>query len=293
MKKIVVTVGVSGAGKSTWSHEQWKTNPTGVVVVNRDSIRNLLFGFTDQTIQEYYTRPDLNKLEKQVTKYEDTLINEALCEDKTVIVDATHLEKKYLTRFEYWNVPIEYKYFDISVKDAIERDSNRSRKVGAEVIKKQHEKYLNLQRQGDFKPVELVNDIRLPKCVLVDIDGTLAHMGDRRSPFEWKKVGLDYVDTQIKSVVNSLQTKIFICTGRDGICLDETIKWLDSNNIHYDKVFIRKEGDMRPDWQIKAEIWQQISKDYYIDFLIDDRMQVVRHARALGLKVLQVDYNNF
>jgi len=170
MKKIVLTIGISGSGKSTFAHEQWKANPTGVVVVNRDSIRNLLFGFTDQTIQEYYTRPDLNKIEKQVTKYEDT---------------------------------------------------------------------------------------------------------------------------QIKSVVNSLQTQVFICTGRDGICLDETIKWLDSNNIHYDKVFIRKAGDMRPDWQIKAEIWQQISENYYIDFLIDDRMQVVRHARALGLKVLQVDYNNF
>lgn len=78
MKKIVLTIGISGSGKSTFAHEQWKANPTGVVVVNRDSIRNLLFGFTDQTIQEYYKRPDLNKLEKQVTKYEDTLINDRM-----------------------------------------------------------------------------------------------------------------------------------------------------------------------------------------------------------------------
>lgn len=293
MKKIVVTVGISGSGKSTFAHEQWKANPTGVVVVNRDKIRELLFSYSEESIQEYYKRPDLNKLEKQVTKYEDTLINEALCEDKTVIVDATHLEKKYLTRFEYWNVLVEYKYFNIPREVAALRDSNRTRKVGAEIIKKQYEKYQNLERLDDFKPVELFNDIKLPKCVLVDIDGTLAHMGDRRSPFEWSKVGLDYVDTQIKRIVNSLQTDVFICTGRDGVCLDETIKWLDDNNIYYDKVFIRKAGDMRPDWQVKAEIWQQISKDYYIDFLIDDRMQVVRHARALGLKVLQVDYNNF
>lgn len=299
-KKIILTVGISGSGKSTFAKEEWNKNPLTTVVINRDSIRNLLFGFTDETISEYYKRSDLGKLEKQVTKYEDTLINEALCENKTVIVDATHLEKSYLKRFEFWNVLIEYKYFEVSVETAILRDSKRIRSVGVEVIKKQYEKFLNMQREGvplvDSKPVEFKQDKNLPPCMLLDLDGTVAHMTNRTA-FQWSRVGEDYVDTTIKAISNAIYfnhtANIIVCTGRDGVCLEESLNWLRDHNISFDKIYIRKQGDQRPDWVIKEELWRQISKDYYIMGLIDDRNQVVRRARALGLKVLQVEYGNF
>ena len=51
--------------------------------------------------------PNISKFEKQVTRNEDTLINDGLNHGKTVIVDATHLTRKYLERFKYWNVPTE------------------------------------------------------------------------------------------------------------------------------------------------------------------------------------------
>lgn len=294
MSKIIILIGISNSGKSTFAHEQWKADPLKTVVINRDKIRELLFSYTEETVKEYYLRPDLNKLEKQVTKYEDTLIHEALNEDKTVILDATHLRKEYLERFKFWNVPIELKWFDITLKEALTRNMGRKRQVDLKVIEKQYSQYLNIRNlEWDYEPIKLNNDIGLPKCVLVDIDGTLAHMGNRRTPFDWKNVGMDFIDTKIKSVVNSLQTNVFVCTGRDGACIDETVKWLNNNDINYDKVYIRKSGDMRPDWKIKYEIWEEISRDYYIDFLIDDRNQVCRYARSLGLKVLQVEYGNF
>nr|DAI89454.1 MAG TPA: polynucleotide kinase [Caudoviricetes sp.] len=56
---------------------------------------------------------------------------------------------------------------------------------------------------------------------------------------------------------------------------------------------MRKEGDNRADYIIKRELWERISKDYYIKALIDDRSQVIRYARALGLKVFEVEYGNF
>lgn len=299
-KKIVLTVGISGSGKSTFSHEQWKANPTAIVVINRDKIRELLFSYSEESIKEYYSRPDISKLEKQVTKYEDTLIHEGLAENKTVIVDATHLKKEFLERFKYWNVPIEYKYFDVSVETAIERDSKRNRSVGAEVIKRQYNQYLELQRQGipviDFEPVDFENDPNLPPCILLDLDGTVAHMTDR-SPFDWKRVGEDYVDTVVKAVSNAIYlnhtANIIVCTGRDGSCLKESIDWLNDKGIYFDKIFIRKEGDQRPDYVIKEELWRDIAKNYYIKGLLDDRCQVVRRAQALGLKVLQVEYGNF
>ncbi len=50
---------------------------------------------------------------------------------------------------------------------------------------------------------------------------------------------------------------------------------------------------MRPDWIVKEEMWEKISKHNYIIGMYDDRLQVVRRARALSLKVFNVEYNNF
>jgi|SRR5690349_17850093 len=302
MKKIIVTVGISGSGKSTFAHEQWKANPQTTIIINRDSIRNLLFSYTDETIGDYYKRADLNQLEKIVTKYEDTLINEALCEDKTVVVDATHLEKKYLDRFKFWNVPIRYEYFEIDVNTAILRDSKRIRSVGAEVIKKQYGKFLNLQREGDFKPVEFKNDYSKPDCWVFDIDNTIAHKGDR-NPFDWKNVGEDTLDLAVSDLFfimnreyryGTNETVIF-CSGRDEVCREETEEWLKKHLGKFNdyKLLMRKQGDYRPDDIVKEELWRKIAEDYYITALIDDRNSVCRRGRALGLKVMQVEYGNF
>ncbi len=300
MKKIIVTVGISNSGKSTWAAEQVQTNINTTVLVNRDKIRELLFGYTETTVNQYYLRTDLSKLEKQVTKYEDTLIHEALTEGKTVIVDATHLDSKYIERYRFWNVTVELKFFDITLKEALTRNLSRTRQVDEEIIKKQYSRYVQIRKELEniqgFGSVNLVNNSSLEPCFLIDIDGTLAHMSGR-SPYEWNKVGEDYVDVAVKHATNSIfashRAKIFICTGRDGVCLKETIEWLDEHDICYDKIFIRKEGDMRPDWVVKEEMWRQIAKDNYILGLIDDRLQVVRRARSLGLKVFNVEYNNF
>jgi len=305
-KKIEVLVGISGSGKSTYAHEQWRANPTGVLVVNRDKIRELMFSFSEESIKEYYSRPDISKLEKQVTKYEDVLIHEGLAENKTVLVDATHLKKEFLDRFQYWNVPISYKYFDISPEKAIERDSKRNRSVGAEVIKRQHNQYMELQRQGipvkDFEPIVFENDIEKPACYVFDIDGTLAHMGNR-SPFDWKKVSEDKLDFPVAELFAHLymtldQPELIFCSGRDEGCREETEKWL-RDNLELDledveiTLYMRKSGDFRSDDIVKMELWEEIAKNNYILTLIDDRNSVCRRARALGLKVFQVEYGNF
>ena len=301
MKNIKLLIGVSGSGKSTYSHELWKTNPSEFVIINRDKIRELLFGYTESDIHNYYQRNDIVKLERKVTKYEDTLIYEALEENKTVILDATHLEKKYIERHEYWNVPIELIWFDTSLDEAIERDSVRSRKVGKDIITKQYNKYINLKKSFEhykFIPYNIKYDLNLPHCILYDIDGTIAQMHNR-GPFEWNKVKEDYMIYSVVSTIDWLsdldsknRPTVILCTGRDGVALQDTIEWLNSNEIYYDDIMIRNEKDMRPDWVVKEEMWKNISKQYNIIAMYDDRLQVVRRARALGLKVFNVEYNN-
>src|SRR5690606_26629239 len=305
MSKIILTVGISGSGKSTWAHEQWKENPQGIVVVNRDKIRELLFGFSEETVSFYYSRPDLNKLEKQVTKYEDTLIYEALCENKTVIIDATHLDKKYITRFEYWNVPIELKCFDIALKEALTRDMGRKRQDGEKVISKQYTKYLSLINDlpdYSFTPKVLNNDHSKPYCYVFDIDGTIAHMKDR-SAFDWNRVGEDSLDDNIANIFFALNREceyqhpenIIFCSGRDEVCREETLEWLRANLGEFNDyiLMMRPQGDNRPDWIVKQEMAEEICKKYYISCWFDDRLQMTRHLRQLGLKVLNVEHNNF
>lgn len=305
MKKIIVTVGMSNSGKSTWANQLVQENLDSFIIVNRDKIRELLFGYTESTIADYYNRKDLSAREKQVTRYEDTLINEALETGRTPIVDATHLRREYLERFKYWNAKVELQWFDITLKEAQIRNESRLRKVDDKILIKQYNQYVTISKSIsddpiDFTPVELIQEEFNEPCFIFDIDGTLAHMDrEKRSPYDWHKVGLDTADVATCAIARFLSTsvnlsaKVIICTGRDGICLDETEKWLDDNHIKYDEIYIRPRGDQRADWIVKEEMWREISKTHYIVGMFDDRLQVVRRARALGLKVFNVEYNNF
>lgn len=300
--KLILTIGISGSGKSTWAFKEWVKDPKNTLVVNRDKIRELLFGYTEESIKEYWKRPDIAGLEKRVTRYEDTLINDALNHGNTVIVDATHLKYKYLERFKYWNVPVELKTFDVSFTEAVNRDIKRTRQVGADVIKIQLNQLKTLQGQLrakpiDFTPVEFENSIKKYPAVIFDIDGTLAHM-QGRSPYEWGRVREDKIDSSTVDILKQLKAspyapKIIICTGRDGVALFETRRWLEDYGIPYDDIYIRDEKDMRPDWIVKEEMWRKIAETSYIQGMFDDRLQVVRRARALGLKVFNVEYHNF
>lgn len=304
MKKIIVCVGISNSGKSTYSAEKVQQNPQEYIRINRDDIRSLLFGYNDLTVAEYYSRPDFMKLEKIVTKYEDTLINEALCEDKTVIIDSTNLHKDYIKRYEYWNVEIELVWFDITLKEALTRNMSRSRKVDESIIEKQYGKYIQLRKDFEFSfsPIIFENDKRNPDVWIFDIDNTIAHMNSRGT-FDWKRVGEDIADESVRRLFHIMNIdnyhgeneNIIFCSGRDEICREETLTWLENNLGKFNdyKLYMRATNDNRPDWIVKEELWCKIARNYHIIGLIDDRNQVCRRGRALGLKVYQVEYGNF
>lgn len=302
--KITILVGISGSGKSIFASKTVQEDPTNYTIVNRDKLRELFFGFTELSITDYYKRADLSKLEKFITKKEDTLIKDALAEGKTVIIDATHLNRDYINRYKYWNVPIELIFFNIDLKEAILRDSLRVRKVGSDIIKKQFNQFKSLvdsikDNPFDLEPVTLENNVNLPPAIIWDIDGTIATMSGR-SAYDWTRVREDKMVSNVCATLDwvndlhdSKRPKVIIATGRDGVCLGLTKQWLADYNLTYDKIFIRKEGDMRPDWMVKEEIWREITKTNYIVGMYDDREQVVNRARALGLTVFQVAYHNF
>jgi hypothetical protein len=133
------------------------------------------------------------------------------------------------------------------------------------------------------------------KAIIVDIDGTLAKM-QGRGPFEWSRVGEDRVNEPVKMIVNMYANlgRVFLFSGRDEVCRPETEKWLADNGIRYNRLLMRPQGNNEKDSIIKRRLFDDYAASYDIEFVLDDRDQVVEMWRKdLGLTCLQVDYGNF
>lgn len=140
-------------------------------------------------------------------------------------------------------------------------------------------------------------------AIIVDIDGTLACRnpegqqvdikgdGKYRSIHDYKRVGEDQPFLHIVELVNLLAEnyEILVTTGRPESCRLETLIWLDKHLITHHSLFMRKTGDYRKDCIIKQEIYERyIEPEYDVLFALDDRDQVVRAWRDLGIPCLQV-----
>lgn len=132
-------------------------------------------------------------------------------------------------------------------------------------------------------------------AIICDIDGTLSERGDR-SPYNWSKVESDTVHKHIADMLSLYfsHTDIILVSGRDSVCYGDTLRWLNKNRIKFDGLYMRAVGDKRRDSIVKQEIYENHIKDKYnILFVLDDRDQVVKMWRSLGLKCLQVAEGNF
>ncbi len=70
---------------------------------------------------------------------------------------------------------------------------------------------------------------------------------------------------------------------------EQKIRWLQSPNIEFDFILMRKSGGIRRDSIIKSEIFYENIKDkFFIEFVIDDRPQVIRMWSDIVLLVFQV-----
>lgn len=282
MKKVILTKGLPGSGKTTWAKELLKSNPNAYKRINNDDLRKMFDNMQ-------YSQDMENFIKKAV----DALVLLALEEGKHVILDNTHLSESSVNRIKKLvkgkaEVIIEDKFLKVPLETCIKNDLKRLESVGKDVIVRMYEQHI--------KKIEpIIQDKTLPHAIIVDIDGTLAHMKDR-SPFDWDRVGEDECDDIIKGIVNSYDNlgTIIVMSGRDSCCRDITIKWLNDNNIAWDTLLMREEGDFRKDSIVKRELFDNNIKDkYYIEYVLDDRNIVCDMWRDMGLKCLQVAPGNF
>lgn len=133
MNKLLILQGIPASGKSFFAKQWAEESPKTRVIVNRDSIRRGL---------GVYWVPSREAL---VSEIEMSMVEIALMNDYDVCLDSTNFNPKFLEKWEeiasLLNIPIEYKQFEISLEEALERDKNREFSVGEEVVKSFYNKY--------------------------------------------------------------------------------------------------------------------------------------------------------
>jgi predicted kinase len=298
MTRLLITRGLPASGKTTFAR---KLQP-GVVRVNRDDLRRMLHG-----------RPLLTqRAEAQVTQAQRAAVEALLRARGSVIVDDTNLRAK--TVREWAEMAARYHasfevhdFTDVPVDECVRRDVDRPEdvRVGEDAIRRMHARYLagkSLPLPVPFAGpggagVVYLPDPDLPEAVLVDIDGTVALMSGR-SPFDWGRVGEDEPNPAVITAVRAMHAAghaIVFCSGRDAVCRPETEAWLELFvGVPYEALFMRPEGDSRKDSIVKREIFDREVRDRWrIVGVFDDRQQVVRMWRQLGLTVFQVAEGDF
>jgi len=145
--EIRMMCGISGSGKSTYVRQLVEENPNWRVV-SRDKLRELLFGYTEDTVNEYYNSPHIKTNEQLISTIRDETIHRLLFLGFNVILDDTNLNKFYLKQFietSTFHANISFQIIECDVNLAIQRDANRTRKVGETVIRRQFEEFKKLK----------------------------------------------------------------------------------------------------------------------------------------------------
>jgi predicted kinase len=305
--ELVITRGLPASGKTTWARA-WVEEDPWRLRVNRDDLRLMTTG-----------RPVLpGRLEDAITVAQHAAVEALLRAGHGVVVDDTNLRSRHArawaevaaragARFgvrEFTDVPLEV---------CLARDAARAglgeRAAGEAVIRDLHARFL---AHGPLPPVPVpdthaaavdrpmpgtyVPDPALPPAWIVDVDGTLALMSGR-SPYAWHRVGEDAPNPPVVELVRALRAAgnaVVVVSSRDGVARAATQAWLDRHEIPHDVLLLRTRGDTRRDSVVKREIFDRsIRHVWHVRGVLDDRDQVVRMWRDLGLTCAQVAPGDF
>ena len=325
---LVITRGLPASGKTTWARA-WVEQGRRRARVNRDDVRGMAFGryVLAGWQEELVTSAEQTAVETLLRGEADVVVDDTnlrLRHARAWSDLAGRLGAGFEVR-DFTDVPLEV----CLARDAARRAAGE-RAVGEDVIR---DLYLRFLAAGPLPPVparvpavaqgaqaralpaarpvpELpaaggtpptspggyVPDPRLPRAWIVDVDGTLALMSGR-SPYAWHRVGEDAPNPPVVELVRALRAAgnaIVVVSGRDGVARRATQAWLDRHEIPYDVLLMRSRGDSRRDSVVKREIFETlIRRTWQVRGVLDDRNQVVRMWRDLGLTCAQVAPGDF
>jgi len=302
-QSVILTCGIPASGKSTWAREWVAEDPFNRARINKDAIRAL--------VNESKWTKDY---EKMITAMQRAMVKEALLSGKSVVLDNTNIGPQYVKdviKLVYElniSATVSEKPFYCELETAIERDSKRegAAKVGEAVIRRFY-KQSGGESFKEYQPRVATIEARpkceapkhdpsLPNSVVIDLDGTLARIGNR-SPYDAKDCDLiDFPNEHVVDVVQAMfdyySHNLVFCSGREDKHEPETRRFIEKHlqgaGGSYE-LYMRKTGDTRPDDVVKEEIYREkLAGKVNVKAVIDDRLKVCKMWHRLGLPLFRV-----
>ena len=299
-KKLILTRGIQGSGKSTWARQWVEEDPENRVRINNDDIRNML--------GKYW----VTSRENLVSSIKKNMAEEAINRGYNIVVDNMNLNPKEVLFWkdmvkmanmdpDGYQYEIEFKDFFIPLEECIRRDAMRPNSIGEKVIRETWKRYKHFIQTSEVEKYVnnlIKEDESKPYCLVVDMDSTLCFNTTKRP---WYGEGaaegmindvpnmgvLRLVEQWTKPGPTAYTNNLIIATGRDTSQEEVTKQWLAKYNIYPQEFYFRRKGDYRKGVEVKKEQIEKILEKYNVVAIIDDCEPIVNMYREMGLTVLQ------
>lgn len=127
-----------------------------------------------------------------------------------------------------------------------------------------------------------------PTAHIYDVDGTLANVdpylhfvrGSNRDYDAFHGASIDALpNVEVVEMLNNSVSdghSILVVTSRKEKYRGLTSMWLAKNNIRSHGLFMRADDDNRPDYEVKKDILDNISKLWDVTYAVDDNPNVIK-----------------
>jgi predicted kinase len=300
MIKCILTVGIPASGKSTWAKAEVAKDPSNWVRINNDEIRSMINGgiFSEG-------------MEKVVTETRNFLTREALRRDKSLIIDNVNSNRRHfetvckIAQSMNKDIQVFEKIFYCELDELLKRDADRSAKVGEEVVKKfwkllggtqfkhykpRTEVFQKRNRIAETVVGAMPQDSALPKCSIVDLDGTMCDIS-HRNPYDASNCLLDKPFSHVVELAQLMHQngyKIFFFSGREDKYKEPTVAWLDKYfGLSYE-LYMRESGNKEDDALLKERLFNTyVLGQFNCRAWVDDRVKVCRFVHSAGLPLFR------
>jgi predicted kinase len=300
IKKVILTRGIPGSGKSTWAKAWVAEDPENRVRFNWDDMRKMMGPYwvpSREHVNAHLLFAGLHAVSHVDEPYDVVIdnmnLNPKSC--KSIVEWVSLFNNSEQSNKSNTMYTVEYKDFFIPLEECIRRDAQRKEPVGEQTIRKIWNSYKHFIQTTNVE--NYVNNLRAwdigkPTCVVVDMDSTLCFNTTKRPWFgEGATEGMinDVPNGGVCDVVIELQKTypIIIATGRDTTQVDVTKQWLSDHGINPKDYYFRTKGDRRKGVEVKREQIEKIMEKYNILVVFEDCEPIVEMYRELGLTVLQ------
>ena len=299
-KKLILTRGIQGSGKSTWAKAWVAEDPEHRIRINNDDLRNMFGVYWVPSREGVVTHAKL-----QTTLY-------AMKMGYDIVIDNMNLNLKEVKYWEnvidshnnikvsdikpdwmQYEYEIEFKDFFIPLEECIRRDAGRPNPIGEKVIRDTWKRYKHFIQTSEVE--RYVNNLRpwhigRPTCIVIDMDSTVCFNTSKRPWFgdgSTEAMIDDFPNHGVVELVKAQKYPVVVCTGRNKDQYKVTIEWLSNQGITPVDCYMRENGDYRKGVEVKAELMNQILDKYNVLAVFEDCEPIVQKYREMGLTVLQ------